>query len=223
MHPTAKAAEVFSRCHLTRFPINPLEIAREYHFNIMTYEMLCSISGWNIQLLYDISNDGFSFSQDHQFYIVYNPLISSKGRRRWTLLHETSHILLGHVEQGSPFQLEYWKKPYLEAEADALTRALIAPLPMMMLCRCQDAKDVQRIFGVSLQAAGNLYMEYRHMLDYKIAQVDQMMQYGDSLNPFLPFAMAQARAVCTREIRRRQSKKLSLDINMTDEEWRREL
>lgn len=219
MHPTAKAAEVFKHCGLTKFPINPLRIARDYHIHVMTYEQLSRFSGYESQLLFDISGDAFSFFRDDKFFIAYNPLIGSKGRRRWTLLHEISHILLGHISKQNPMETDFAQKPYLESEADALTRALIAPIPMMIMCHCESARDVQRIFGVSAQAAGNLYMEYRHMVDYKIAQVDHMMQYGDSLNAFLPFAMAQTRAIYSRTIHRKQTERIHLDINMTEDEW----
>lgn len=161
-----KACEIFRCGKVSSFPLNPVRLASAFQIRVMDYEQFSLLSGNTLRELHEVSLDGFSICKDGVYAIVYNQCVKSKGRRRWTLTHELSHIFLGHIgrDQETIAHIRKQKASDLEKSADILTACLISPLPIAHLCNAENFVDMQRIFGISKQAAQLLFADLEYLL-----------------------------------------------------------
>lgn len=158
-----QAEEILFRSGVTVFPVEPVRLAQNNGVLVAGYERFSAVSGIPMRELLSISSDGFCLRYKGRPIIVYHHGVSSYGRKRWTILHELSHILLGHLDHDhlNVYERREDVRRWMEAEADILTKCLIAPLPVALACGVKNEKELQRLFGLSAQAAGLLYPEYR--------------------------------------------------------------
>ena len=133
------ALDIFKREGITSLPLNPAELAKKSGIRLVRYSTYLDKTG-DTQLL---CSDGVLLSNANPPIIVYNEKISSKGRQRWTLIHELCHYWLGHDASD--------KKT--EQEVERLTAALISPAVVLHLCGVKSAADVAEICGISSEAA----------------------------------------------------------------------
>lgn len=87
------------------------------------------------------------------------------GRQRWTGSHELGHIVCNHHEL-----LAYSKlaenninnnaNSQYEAEADYFAATLLAPFPLFKILKIQSATDIQKVFGLSVEASVYCYEKY---------------------------------------------------------------
>lgn len=157
----ARASSICVKNQIRRYPINPIRLANNYDIRVVSYDRLHSLSGNSIAELLAISEDGFSLYMDGVYLIAYNLNVNSKGRRRWTLLHELSHILLEHVSGTQPRLEDLSNRAHMEMEqeADSLASCLIAPLGVAHFCNVQSAEEMRAVFGLSREAAGYIYRD----------------------------------------------------------------
>ncbi len=81
----------------------------------------------------------------------------SSERRRFTIAHELGHILLGHVGKYELVNREpSGTDNPIEQEANVFASRLLAPACVLWGCGVKTAEDIQRLCGISRQAA-----EYR--------------------------------------------------------------
>lgn len=183
---TEEAGRIFVENGVTAFPLNPVRLANQAGIKILPYEQFSELADIRRERLMEVSGDGFSTCVEKQFFIIYNADVRPRSRRRWTLLHEYCHIHLGHVPDTGDLLPSYPNERYLEAAADELTSCLIAPLPLLFLCRIESEAELTRCFGLSGQAAANAFAAYRK---YRLADLPPELGYGKALDNFLPFSM----------------------------------
>lgn len=147
------ALRILQKYQIQELPFNPMAVARQMNVRVITYESFSSRFGTNQQSLEQrYHKDGFTVASGSKYIIAYNQEISSVERQRWTITHELCHILLGHLSpehSGSSLSIKN------EREADALTAQLLAPLPVLHFCSVTSAREISRLCGISMQAAGN--------------------------------------------------------------------
>ena len=151
-----RAADILAENRIGRYPLNPMGLADRYGIKVIPYPLFARLTGNTLETLLTRSGDGFSTRKNDCPLIAYNPSIQSKGRRRWTLLHEISHFLLGHVAGDEDERRSLPEEELLrrEREAHQLAAGLIAPLGLAHLCNTQSDREMQTVFGLSQEAAG---------------------------------------------------------------------
>ena len=176
-----KAEQVLLKSNVYAFPAEPIQIARKNGALVTEYEKFSKVSGVPVQELLNISDDGFCMLRNGSPVIVYNRQVASKGRKRWTILHELSHILLGHIsrEHTVVYDRSRSVKRWMEQEADCLTACLAAPMPVALICGINSAEEMRALFGLSRQASQNLFQDYQELcIGRKILAIrsDQLLQ-----------------------------------------------
>lgn len=106
---------------------------------------------------------GLSFrAEEGEYVCAVNENICHPPRRLWTQAHEIAHVLLGHVDG-------YSAEPDHESAADALAADLLAPLTVLHFCGVSSAAEIERLCGISAQAAG---IRFRQLTDRRRAQAE---------------------------------------------------
>lgn len=144
--------EALLECGAAVLPISVRDSAR--HFGVKTVEYTDFIELYNIdkQDIYKkISYGGFSLLLDGTYVCVLNNSLCGKARRKWTAAHELGHILLGHVSD-SRDNISISD----ERSADRFAADFLAPLTVLHFCGVSSAAEIERLCGISHQAA-----EYR--------------------------------------------------------------
>ena len=207
---TQLADRILTESDVAKYPLNPVELALKNNIRIITYRDFSRLCKIPEKKLIEISPDGFSVRFQQIDFIVYNPQIASKGRRRWTLIHEFCHIKLGHVKEKNQILPTYSRKRYLEAEANELACCLIAPLPVILMCDIDNEEDLKRVFGLSSQAAANIFADYQKMLS---EARNPKMGYLRSLPRLQEFA---TQVIWSRQMRRCHRPHTNLNVHPTE-------
>lgn len=142
--------------NISRLPVNPFQIAENHGIKVLTYGAYCMAAGiTQAQLIEKYGQDGFSFVIDGQPLIFFNES-SNNFRVRWTVMHELSHILLGHfdqniVELSRITQKE--EKSKLESEANELTARILSPMVVVHFCCVSSLDEFQKLTELSREAS----------------------------------------------------------------------
>lgn len=157
------ACKILIESNINFFPVNPLKIANHFNILVISYEQFVKENLGTLNDCFEISQDGFSFLRDDRYIICYNDKILNKGRRRFTITHEISHILLGHINHINS-DLAYnetsYSKKQMELEADMLTVCILAPITIAHMCDITTARDMMLLFGLSKEASENIFKNY---------------------------------------------------------------
>lgn len=144
------AAEILLSSGVAALPVDLGRVAAAYNIKIVSYESCAECYDMDIGQLYrEVSTLGFSFCAESGYVAAINNNACGKQRRRWTAAHEIAHILLGHVSDGVGRMDEE-----CEREADVFAAELLAPLEVLHFCCVSSAEEIQRLCGLSKQAAG---------------------------------------------------------------------
>lgn len=109
---------------------------------------------------------GLSFrTEEGEYVCAVNEKICHTPRRFWTQAHEMAHILLGH--------LELPPDPRQERDADALAADLLAPLTVLHFCGVSSAAEIERLCGISAQAAK---IRFRQLTELRRTQAELYRQ-----------------------------------------------
>ncbi len=159
------AEQILTEAKVQSFPLDPIALAKSNGVLVVGYQRFSEVSGTTVAELTAISEDGFCMIRNGTPIIVYNRAVSSIGRKRWTILHELSHILLCHIDAGNTtvYERRLDARRWMEKDADLLTRCLIAPYPIALACGVKDKEAFRRLFGLSGEAAEHLYQDYRSL------------------------------------------------------------
>ena len=161
--------------NLYELPINIKKLIRSYGIHIQTYADFakdCHISMDNVVFMC-ASEDGCTMKRsDGSYLLLYNDLIKSKGRIRYTLAHELGHYILKHHSKNNKIKisrgnflknldkLEYNK---LEQEANYFAKRFLVPLPIVdkIVTKLNfiDVPTLINIFGITQQPANYIINE----------------------------------------------------------------
>jgi len=147
------ALEFFQRENIQCLPVDPMMIIREEKIQVLEYEKFSKIIQEPLQsIISEYGNDGFSTIINGKYTIIYNPN-HTMGRTNWTLMHELSHIMLGHPEECGGIACRSSHRDKYDLQADSFTADVLAPLPILKLCEVDTAQKIKSITDISLQAA----------------------------------------------------------------------
>ncbi len=130
-------------------PTSVYSLADCFGIKIVTYDEFTRVYDISRQELYTYaSRGGFSLLTDGRFLCVLNTCLCHQPRRKWTAAHELGHILSGHIvsESSAP-------TPAQEKEADRFAAEVLAPLPVLHFCGVSSTAEIERLCGISRQAA----------------------------------------------------------------------
>lgn len=101
-----------------------------------------------------VSYAGFSMLADGRMVAVLNSQLCYAPRRKWTAAHEVGHLLSGHITD-PPTLLTQQQ----EREADDFAAELLAPLTVLHFCGVSSATEIEKLCGISRQAAEFRFQE----------------------------------------------------------------
>ncbi|MGN1120272.1 MAG: ImmA/IrrE family metallo-endopeptidase, partial [Oscillospiraceae bacterium] len=138
-------------------PVSPAELAEFFGVKVVTYADCARVFDKSLEELYRESTMGFSFPYEGSFVCALNENACGFGRgantrQRWTLAHELGHCMLGHLSGEKPDIQQ-------EREADKFAAQLLAPLTVLHFCAVRSAGEIERLCGISAQAAGYRFEE----------------------------------------------------------------
>lgn len=144
---------IFKKHKIKRLPINPLELIGN-NIKLLSYENFVKYSNMSIDELFEISKEGFTIYKDGFFVIAYNKDVSNVGRRRFTLMHELSHIYLEHIGDNA-FNTTALRKNNadIEKEADEFAIEMLCPMAVLHYCAVNTISEIKKMCGVSAKAA----------------------------------------------------------------------
>ena len=133
-------------------------VAAHFGIKLVDYNSFTKVYDFSKQQLYrTVSYGGFSMVEEGQFVCVIIGALCGQTRRRWTLAHEIGHVLCGHVSG------EDIPTPSQEREADRFAAELLAPLTVLHFCGASSPIEVERLCGLSRQAAEARFRELSRM------------------------------------------------------------
>lgn len=157
-----KVLTVYSMLEKITFPINVKEIISLFdNIKYVSYADFAQMTGVSIDEVSKAceSKDGCSIYERSKcrYLIICNESTSNNnnlGRQRWTAAHELGHILCEHHINNM------LNKEQKEFEADYFAAMLLSPFPLFEQLGINSPESVKNMFGLSLQAANNRYIQY---------------------------------------------------------------
>lgn len=141
--------------HTASLPVRVSAIAEHFEIKVVDYAAFSKVYNVDKQELYDrVSCGGFSLVAEGRFFCVLNSGLCHQPRRKWTAAHELGHILSGHIS-GEPLL----HSPCQEREADRFAAELLAPLTVLHFCGVSSAIEIERLCGISHEAAVYRFQE----------------------------------------------------------------
>lgn len=139
------------------FPVDPFAIAKRNGWNVKTATEVSISSGIPVNKILK-GKDGNVYYNNHEYSIIYDELVTSKERIRWTIMHEIGHIVLGHLRdfeqttlwRGGLTDKEHW---VLERETDMFSAEVFAPFAVMKATKILLSSDITRYFNLSKKSA----------------------------------------------------------------------
>jgi len=141
---TNAAYEIISRMHALKFPMNVLNIAKQYpKLRAASYSDMARRFNMSFGEFYHFASSGHGYLQRDskdlaKAYIVYNDY-KDETTIRFTQAHELAHYVLGHTEDNDLFN----------KEANCFARNLLCPIPVVNELGIQTINDYMYVFGIS--------------------------------------------------------------------------
>ncbi|WP_227832371.1 ImmA/IrrE family metallo-endopeptidase [Clostridioides sp. ZZV14-6387] len=101
---------------------------------------------------YDKQGFVFWSKRDNTFVICYN-MYYSFSSVHWTLMHELSHIFLGHATKTNILKLHSKDNKLFEIEAESFTKYLLCPYIVLSQCKILEISEIMYICGVDKNIA----------------------------------------------------------------------
>lgn len=121
-------------CQVTELPVKPVQIANHYGISCKSNADLLQ-PGESGKILYDAQNGAI---------LAVHPDESAQ-RKRYTILHELGHYLLGHLDSDMQPEMEY--------AADRFAADVLMPACVLWGLQLHTADDIARVCNVSQTAA----------------------------------------------------------------------
>lgn len=161
-----KAREFIRAAGICWLPVNPIEVARKFGWQVLTAGQVAMMSGMpRSEVLSGLDSDVYYWPGGGKYKIIYNerayPL-----RIPYSIAHEIGHIVLNHLEdfnqtrlsRGGLTDAEYW---VLEREAEIFAAELLMPLPILRALLLDKPIDIMRVCKVSRSTASLRSIEIR--------------------------------------------------------------
>ncbi len=144
--------EMFEKYQISCIPISGFEIATRMGVKVVPY----SAFGDRIRsLMIKKSEDGFTKNDCGEYTIYYNEK-KGYGRINNTIMHEISHIVLGHLEESE----------IAEAEANFFAKYALAPPALIHKLKLSSPEEIEEYFEVSSEASYYAYEYYQKWLAF---------------------------------------------------------
>ncbi|MCC0722320.1 ImmA/IrrE family metallo-endopeptidase [Clostridioides sp. ZZV14-6150] len=101
---------------------------------------------------YDKQGFVFWSKRDNTFVICYNTCYPFHSIR-WTLMHELSHIFLGHATKTNVLKLHSKSNKLFEVEAEAFTKYILCPHTVLSYCKILEISEIMYFCGVDKNIA----------------------------------------------------------------------
>lgn len=159
-------------------PVSVCAVADSNRIKLIDYAafrtQFCNSYG---EIFREISYAGFSLIIDGRMVAVLNSQLCYAPRRKWTAAHEVGHLLSGHITDPPSLLTSDHEK-----EADRFAAELLAPLTVLHFCGVSSAMEIERLCGISRQAAEYRFQELTRL---RRAQ-DEIFRLGMRNERFAP-------------------------------------
>lgn len=157
------ASEALLKCGAASLPVNVPEAAQRLGVKMIGYSDFVSLYDFDADYVCrSISYGGFSLMQDGKYVCVINENLCGIARRKWTTAHELGHILSGHISEA---RQKITKAD--EKEADRFAAGFLAPLTVLHFCGVSSVLEVEKLCGISRQAAEFRFQELTRLRRYE--------------------------------------------------------
>ena len=151
-----EVAHYLAQCGMS-YPLNADVFARRMEMNFIPYSTL-GIEAYIAAMR--TSRDSFLCEKNYgPAYIFFNDE-KMKERRDMSVLHEVGHQVLDH--NSTPNKSDEVK----ESEAKFFARYAKAPMPLIHLLPIKTVESIQKVFGLSHEAAGYALDNYKKWLEH---------------------------------------------------------
>jgi hypothetical protein len=174
---------------VTRLPIDPIQLYKEFGWHLYTYSQAKMIVGENfVNILRKCEIDATTkpfFQKNGQinYCTLYDEEITPFNRIRFTLAHEIAHIILGHCLEDKKIRRI---KPF-EDEADRFAAELLAPIPILKSINATHSPSfIMEICELTPRAANNRYEDLRTW-EFDSNEVSRFIPNEDLIYQFKDF------------------------------------
>lgn len=147
LHITPEQALVLSGAD--SLPVDLDRIADFFGIRLVSYADCAATFEITQEELYRAGRLGISFLCEGRYVCAVNENACGDKRRRWTLAHELAHCLLGHI--GGEWLPQHSREE--ERSAEQFAAGLLAPLTVLHFAGVDSAQRLERLCGISAQAA----------------------------------------------------------------------
>ncbi len=184
-------------------PVDPFEIAAAHGVKVLTYSDYCGVMGLSRnELVAKHGRDGFTLVIDRR-HLIFHDENNNSSRIRWTVMHELSHVFLGHFEPGAahPARGEGagGGKSKPEAAADELTARILSPMIVLHLCCVASLDELQKLTGLSREASLYRWKRLCHLRRIKkFLRHELELEVARQFQPFITAHIAEKVALLNR-------------------------
>ncbi|MBS4203694.1 ImmA/IrrE family metallo-endopeptidase [Lederbergia citrea] len=157
------ARDVLIQHRVTELPVKVSSIIDSISdIKLLTYNQMKKITNLTEKEISDTngSRDGVIryLSNRKKYVIAYNENVVSKKKINWTLAHELGHYMLEHLHQtncslSNGKSLSETESYIVESEANAFTRELLAPPPVLRALNVFDEKAISNLCDLTPSAS----------------------------------------------------------------------
>lgn len=142
---------------INSLPVHPSRLIKQNGWILYTYnEFAAKIRRPVSDVIERFCPEAFVFwsAQKNNFVICYNSDYPSPVIR-WTLMHEISHIVLGHISSEVPSlnRVRSEQRSIFEIEAQGFARRVLCPSIVLHDCNATEPYEIMYLCGISHEAA----------------------------------------------------------------------
>jgi len=154
-------ADIVARYSISSIPVDVFDLAKKLGIRVVPFSEVSEYV-WNKIRSFGIPDniDGFFLMAEkygREVPFIYFDDSRSRGRIRFTMLHEIGHFILNHKEQST----------LAEAEANFFAKYMIAPPVIVHQIQPNDYLDLKNRFDISDGCAWNAFSYYIKWLGHK--------------------------------------------------------
>lgn len=153
--------------HIAALPIDIFALAATCGYGVTTFIKYSEFTGEPLEkIIQKYNNKGFLFWSIWRktFVVCYNG-INPPYMERWIIMHEISHIELGHVQRDeTALRARTFENVFMEIEADDFAMGILCPSIVLHDCGIIEADDIMKLCGIPRKEA-EYRSDYMKMLE----------------------------------------------------------